>query len=179
MNMLKGYYAYLAIAGGVLLRLVMQSNWMLQIVALALISVGAWSLQQVSRWFFRASIAADVRIGLRLICAPALIPPGLLRIVLEYVSLVPVLLTGCLLLMAFMEQMRGAGRGTVFEWAVLIVWSAGYILTILMALGCSNEAAMGLLTTVVNTLTVLGHIALLADTFRAQREYLRTEAEKT
>ena len=38
---------------------------------------------------------------------------------------------------------------------------------------------MGLLTTVVNTLTVLGHIALLADTFRAQREYLRTEAEKT
>ena len=83
MNMLKGYYAYLAIAGGVLLRLVMQSNWMLQIVALALISVGAWTLvfsrEHCSRCVHRAAAdlcsgsdpagAAAHRVGIRIACA--------------------------------------------------------------------------------------------------------------
>ena len=54
MKLIRGYYAYLAIAGGLLLGLVLQSNWMLQIVAYALISAGALSLQQVSCWFLRA-----------------------------------------------------------------------------------------------------------------------------
>ena len=83
MKLIRGYYAYMAIAGGLLLGLVLQSNWMLNIVAYALISAGALSLQQVSRWFLRASIAADVCIGFEVVCGPAVLPPGLLRMVLE------------------------------------------------------------------------------------------------
>ena len=52
MKLIRGYYAYLAIAGGLLLGLALQDNWMLQIMGYALISAGALSLQQVSRWFF-------------------------------------------------------------------------------------------------------------------------------
>ena len=65
MKLIRCYYAYLAIAGGLLIGLALQDNWMLQIVGYALISAGALSLQQVSRWFLRASIAADVCIGLK------------------------------------------------------------------------------------------------------------------
>lgn len=178
MKLIRGYYAYLAIAGGLLLGLILQSNWMLQIVAYALISAGALSLQQVSRWFLRASIAADVCIGFEVVCGPGILSPGLFRMVLEYASLVPLLLTGCMLLMAYLSQMRDAGRGTLIEWAVLVVWSAGFILTLLMAPGWLNDYALALVVTAINTLTVLGYIALLADTFRAQKEYIRTEGEK-
>ena len=178
MKLIRGYYAYLAIAGGWLLRLVLQQNWMLQVVAYALIAAGALSLQQVSRWFRRASIAADVCIVFQVVCGPAVIPAGLFRTVLEYASLVPLLLTGCMLLMAFMAQMRDAGRSTLLEWAIFVVWSAGLILTLLMAPGWLNDYALALIVTAVNTLTGLGYIALLADTFRAQKEYIRTEGEK-
>ncbi|MGO5028754.1 hypothetical protein [Candidatus Agathobaculum pullicola] len=178
MKLIRGYYAYLAIAGGLLLGLVLQNNWMLQIVAYALISAGALSLQQVSRWFLRASITADVCIGFEVVCGPAVVPPGLFRMVLEYASLVPLLMVGCMLLMAFMAQMRDAGRGTGIEWVIFVVWSAGFILTLLMAPGWLNDMALSLTMTAVNTLTVLGYIALLADTFRAQKEYIRTEGEK-
>lgn len=177
MKLIRGYYAYMAIAGGLLLGLVLQSNWMLNIVAYALVSAGALSLQQVSRWFLRASITADVCIGFEVVCGPAVLPPGLLRMVLEYASLVPLLLTGCMLLMAYITQMRDAGRGTLIEWAIFVVWSAGFILTLLMAPGWLNDMALSLIVTAVNTLTVLGYIALLADTFRAQKEYIRTEGE--
>ena len=177
MKLIRGYYAYLAIAGGLLLGLVVRDNWMLQIVGSALISAGALSLQRVSRWFLRASIAADVSIGFTVLCGPGVLPPGLGRMALEYASLVPLLLTGCMLLLAYIDQMRAAGRGALAEWAVFIVWSAGWILTLLMAPGWLNDYALALTVTAVNTLTVLGYIALLADTFRAQKEYIRTEGE--
>lgn len=178
MKLIRGYYAYLAIAGGLLLGLVLQSNWMLQIVAYAFISAGALSLQQVSCWFLRASVAADVCIGFEVVCGPAVLPPGMLRMVLEYASLVPLLLTGCMLLMAYITQMRNAGCGTFVEWAIFVVWSAGFILTLLMAPGWLNDMALSLTVTAVNTLMVIGYIALLADTFRAQKEFIRTEGEK-
>lgn len=178
MKLIRGYYAYLAIAGGLLLKLALQDNWMLQIVGYALISAGALSLQQVSRWFLRASIAADVCIGFEVVCGPAVLPPGLIRMVLEYASLVPLLLTGCMLLMAYQAQMRAAERGIIIEWVIFTVWSASFILTLLMAPGWLNDMALSLTVTAVNTLMVLGYIALLVDTFRAQKEYIRTEGEK-
>lgn len=178
MKLIRGYYAYLAIAGGLLLALAVRDNWMLRVVAYALISAGALSLQQGSRWFLRASIAADVRIGLEVICGPGILPPGLVRMALEYASLVPLLLTGCMLLMAYMEQMRASARGTLVEWAVFVVWSTGFILTLLLLPGWLNDMAFALVLTAANTLTVVGYIALLADTFRAQKEYIRTEGEK-
>lgn len=177
MKLLRGYYAYLAIAGGLLLGLVLPDNWMLQIVAYALLSAGALSLQRVSRWFLRASIAADVCIGFELLGGTPVLPAGLGRIALQYASLVPLLLTGCMLLLAYREQMRAAARGTVVEWLIFVVWSAGYILTLLMAPGWLNDYVLALTVTAVNTLTVAGRIALLADTFRAQKEYIRTEGE--
>ena len=97
---------------------------------------------------------------------------------LEYASLVPLLLTGCMLLMAYQAQMRAAERGIIIEWVIFAVWSAGFILTLLMAPGWLNDMALSLTVTAVNALTVLGYIALLVDTFRAQKEYIRTEGEK-
>ena len=150
MKLLRGYYAYLAIAGGWLLRLVLQDNWMLQIVAFALISAGALSLQRVSRWFMRASIAADVCIGFEVVCGSAVLPPSLFRMALEYASLVPLLLTGCMLLLAYMEQMRAGERGTIIEWLIFVVWSAGFILTLLMSPGWLNDYALALVVTAVS-----------------------------
>ena len=40
MKLLKGYYAYLAIAGGFLLCLAAQENWALQMLAFALVYAG-------------------------------------------------------------------------------------------------------------------------------------------
>lgn len=99
MKLLKGYYAYLAVSGGLLLGLAAQNNWALQMLAFALVSAGALSVQNASRWYMRASIAADVTMAFKLILGPAVIPPCLLRIVLRYAALVPLLLTGCMLLM--------------------------------------------------------------------------------
>lgn len=87
MKLLKGYYAYLAVAGGFLLSFAAKDNWALQMLAYGLISAGALSLQGVSRWYMRASVAADVKMVFSLVLGPAVIPPGLLRIVLYYMAL--------------------------------------------------------------------------------------------
>ena len=47
MKLLKGYYAYLAVAGGFLLSFAAKDNWALQMLAYGLISAGALSLQGV------------------------------------------------------------------------------------------------------------------------------------
>ena len=113
MKLLKGYYAYLAIAGGFLLCLAAKDNWALQMLAFALVSAGALSVQGVSRWYMRASIAADVKMVFSLALGPAVIPPGLLRIALYYIGLVPLLLTGCMLLMGVKDQMHKIGHSTL------------------------------------------------------------------
>ena len=177
MKLLKGYYAYLAIAGGFLLCLAAQENWALQMLAFALVSAGALSVQGVSRWYMRASIAADVKMVFSLALGPAVIPPGLLRIALYYIGLVPLLLTGCMLLMGVREQIAKAGNGTAAEWAVLVLWSAGLILSLLAAPGWLNDYLMTVVTTVVNTLVPVGYVALIVEMFRAQRIYLQTEEQ--
>ena len=55
MKLLKGYYAYLAVAGGFLLSFAAKDNWALQMLAYGLISAGALSLQGVSRWYMRCA----------------------------------------------------------------------------------------------------------------------------
>ena len=70
MKLLKGYYAYLAVSGGLLLSLAAQNNWALQMLAFALVSAGALSVQNASRWYMRASIAADVTMAFKLILGP-------------------------------------------------------------------------------------------------------------
>lgn len=175
MKLLKGYYAYLAVSGGLVLNLAVQNNWMLRIVAFALISAGALSVQSASRWYTRASVAADVCMAFALVLGPAVIPAGLLRIVLQYASLVPLLLTGCMLLMGVKEQMEKAGNGTVAEWAVLVLWSAGLILSLLAAPGWLNDYLTPVVTTVLNTLIPVGYVALIVEMFRAQRIYLQEE----
>lgn len=140
MELLKGYYAYLAVSGGLLLGLAAQNNWALQMLAFALVSAGALSVQNVSRWYMRASIAADVTMAFKLILGPAVIPPGLLRIVLQYAALVPLLLTGCMLLMGVKDQMHKIDRSPLPEWVLLVVWSTGCILTLLIAPGWLNAA---------------------------------------
>ena len=108
MKLLKGYYAYLAVSGGLLLSLAAQNNWALQMLAFALVSAGALSVQNASRWYMRASIAADVKMVFSLVLGPAVIPAGLLRIVLYYSGLVPLLLTGCMLLLGVHCWQSGA-----------------------------------------------------------------------
>ena len=177
MKLLKGYYAYLAVSGGLLLGLAAQNNWALQILAFALVSAGALSVQNVSRWYMRASIAADVTMAFKLILGPAVIPPGLLRIVLLYAALVPLLLTGCMLLMGVKDQMHKIEHSTLPEWALLVVWSAGYILVLVSAPGWLNDYLFNTVWTLANTCISIGTVALIVEMFRAQRIYLQTEEQ--
>ena len=177
MKLLKGYYAYLAVSGGLLLGLAAQNNWALQMLAFALVSAGALSVQNVSRWYMRASIAADVTMAFKLILGPAVIPPGLLRIVLQYAALVPLLLTGCMLLMGVKDQMHKIEHSTLPEWALLVVWSAGYILVLVSAPGWLNDYLFNTVWTLANTCISIGTVALIVEMFRAQRIYLQTEEQ--
>ena len=177
MKLLKGYYAYLAVSGGLLLGLAAQNNWALQMLAFALVSSGALSVQNASRWYMRASIAADVTMAFKLVLGPAVIPPGLLRIVLYYIGLVPLLLTGCMLLMGVKEQMHKIEHSTLPEWALLAVWSAGYILVLVSAPGWLNDYLFNTVWTLANSLISIGGVALIVEMFRAQRIYLQTEEQ--
>ena len=177
MKLLKGYYAYLAVSGGLLLGLAAQNNWALQMLAFALVSAGALSVQNASRWYMRASIAADVTMAFKLILGPAVIPPGLLRIVLQYAALVPLLLTGCMLLMGVKDQMHRAENSVLPEWALLAVWSAGYILVLVSAPGWLNDYLFNTVWTLANSLISIGGVALIVEMFRAQRIYLQTEEQ--
>lgn len=177
MKLLKGYYAYLAVSGGLLLGLAAQHNWALQMLAFALVSAGALSVQNASRWYMRASIAADVTMAFKLILGPAVIPPGLLRIVLQYAALVPLLLTGCMLLMGVKDQMHKIEHSTLPEWALLVVWSAGYILVLVSAPGWLNDYLFNTVWTLANTCISIGTVALIVEMFRAQRIYLQTEEQ--
>ena len=177
MKLLKGYYAYLAVSGGLLLGLAAQHNWALQMLAFALVSAGALSVQNASRWYMRASIAADVTMAFKLVLGPAVIPPGLLRIVLYYIGLVPLLLTGCMLLMGVKEQMHKIEHSTLPEWALLAVWSAGYILVLVSAPGWLNDYLFNTVWTLANSLISIGGVALIVEMFRAQRIYLQTEEQ--
>lgn len=177
MKLLKGYYAYLAVSGGLLLGLAAQHNWALQILAFALVSAGALSVQNASRWYMRASIAADVTMAFKLILGPAVIPPCLLRIVLQYAALVPLLLTGCMLLMGVKDQMHKIEHSTLPEWALLVVWSAGYILVLVSAPGWLNDYLFNTVWTLANTCISIGTVALIVEMFRAQRIYLQTEEQ--
>ena len=168
MKLLKGYYAYLAVSGGLLLGLAAQNNW---------VSAGALSVQNASRWYMRASIAADVTMAFKLILGPAVIPPCLLRIVLQYAALVPLLLTGCMLLMGVKDQMHKIDRNTLPEWVLLVVWSTGCILTLLIAPGWLNDYLAPLAAKAANTLLPIGYVALIVEMFRAQRVYLQTEEQ--
>ena len=177
MKLLKGYYAYLAVSGGLVLNLAVQGNWMLRIVAFALVSAGALSVQSASRWYTRASIAADVCMAFSLVLGPAVIPAGLLRIALYYIGLVPLLLTGCMLLMGVKDQMHKIGHSTLPEWVLLVVWSAGYILVLVSAPGWLNDYLFNTVWTLANTCISIGTVALIVEMFRAQRIYLQTEEQ--
>lgn len=177
MKLLKGYYAYLAVSGGLLLGLAAQNNWALQMLAFALVSAGALSVQNASRWYMRASIAADVTMAFKLILGPAVIPPCLLRIVLQYAALVPLLLTGCMLLMGVKDQMHKIEHSTLPEWILLVVWSAGYILVLVSAPGWLNDYLFNTVWTLANTCISIGTVALIVEMFRAQRIYLQTEEQ--
>ena len=58
MKLLKGYYAYLAVSGGLLLSLAAQHNWALQILAFALVSAaGHFCVQSGSTLARRATVS--------------------------------------------------------------------------------------------------------------------------
>ena len=177
MKLLKGYYAYLAVSGGLLLGLAAQNNWALQMLAFALVSAGALSVQNASRWYMRASVAADVKMVFSLVLGPAVIPVGLLRIALYYIGLVPLLLTGCMLLMGVKDQMHKIGHSTLPEWVLLVIWSAGYILVLVSAPGWLNDYLFNTVWTLANSLISIGGVALIVEMFRAQRIYLQTEEQ--
>ena len=165
MKLLKGYYAYLAVSGGLLLGLAAQNNWHRQMLAFALVSAGALSVQNASRWYMRASIAADVTMAFKLILGPAVIPPGLLRIVLLYVRRAAAAhrlhaADGC--------QRPDAIRSTAAplpEWVLLVVWSTGCILMLLIAPGWLNDYLAPLAAKAANTLLPIGYVALIVEMF--------------
>ena len=81
--MFKSYYASVLIAVGAALLIAAPENWMLQIVAYALLSGGALMLQSASRWYFRASVAADAMILLTILGGTPVLGPGLVHILLS------------------------------------------------------------------------------------------------
>ena len=188
MSMLKGYYAFFAIAGGLVLRLavsggqmfgigVLAGNWMLEVVSFALVAAGALALQKSSPWFLRASIVADVLIVLTIVGIPGALPAAVTGAV-DIAALVPTLLLGAMLACAAADIMREAGGGTLLEWGVLALWSAGYILWLLLFLPVWSEPVVLLGGRIGVLVLPLGHIALLLDIFRAQQQYIRLEVEK-
>lgn len=177
--MMKGYYASFLIAGGAVLMLVLPDNWMLQIVAYALISGGAVLLQSASRWYFRASIAADVMILLTILGGTPVLGPGLAHIILSYVGDAVRWIMGCLLFCAFGAVMRAACRSATLEWVLLAVWSVGCILPVLSVLMGVNDVTAQQVARLTTILQPLGCIVLLLDAFRAQKEYIRLEVDKT
>ena len=112
-----------------------------------------------------------------LVLGPAGIPVGLLRIALYYIGLVPLLLTGCMLLLGVKEQMQKIEHSTLPEWALLAVWSAGYILVLVSAPGWLNDYLFNTVWTLANSLISIGGVALIVEMFRAQRIYLQTEEQ--
>ena len=72
--------------------------------------------------------------------------------------------------------MQGAER--FVEWAIFVVWSAGFILTPPTAPGWLNDMALSLTVTAVNTLMVIGYIALLAVYIPRAEKIHRYEGEK-
>ena len=180
MKEIKGYYAYLMIVGGLILSLAAARNWMLCIVAYALISGGALALSRVSLHYQWASIAADVLIVLQMLGRGAVAMFGdssrMAQLLLEVASLVPYLLAGCFLLLGAAQQFRAAGSGARLEWLLLVVWSASVILPLLLLLGGGllNEWTFAYAAKAAGMLRPAGLIALIVELFRAQKEYIRT-----
>ena len=177
--MLKNYYASILIVIGAVLLIAAPENWMLQVVAYGLISGGSLLLQTASRWYFRASIAADGMILLTILGGTPVLGPGLIPIALSYVGDAVQWIMGCLLFCAFGAVMRAADRSAAPEWVLLAVWSVGCILPILSAVMGLNEALLEQVAQLTAVLQPLGCIALLLDAFRAQKEYIRLEVDKT
>ncbi len=177
MKLLKGYYAYLAVAGGFLLSFAAKDNWALQMLAYGLISAGALSLQGVSRWYMRASIAADVKMVFSLVLGPAVIPPGLLRIALYYIGLVPLLLTGCMLLMGVKDQMHKIEHSTLPEWVLLVSLECGLHPRARQRPRLAERLSVQHRVDVGQYLHLHRHVALIVEMFRAQRIYLQTEEQ--
>ena len=158
--MFKSYYASILIAVGAALLIAAPENWMLQIVAYALLSGGALMQQSASRWYFRASVAADA-------------------IILSYVGDAVQWILGCLLFCAFGAVMRATGKKAALEWILLAVWSVSCILPILSALMGVNDVTAQQAAQLTTILYPLGCIALLLDAFRAQKESIRLEGDNT
>ena len=176
--MLKSYYASILIAIGAVLLIAAPENWMLQIVAYALLSGGALMQQSASRWYFRASIAADAMILFTILSSAPLFGPGVVQIILTYIGDAVQWIMGCLLFCAFGAVIRAAGKKAALEWVLLAVWSVGCILPILSALMGVNDVTAQQVAQLTAILHPLGCVALLLDAFRAQKEYIRLEVDK-
>lgn len=178
--MVKGYYAYLLMIAGLILRLAGAQSALLQLAAYVLITVGALMLSQVAPSYRWAGVAGIVLVVLKLLDRGAVTLLGdslrTAQLLLEIAALVPYLLLGCFLLRGIAQQFRAAGESTTAEWLLLIVWSAGVLLSLLLYFGGGvlNETAFSYAAQAAGVLKPVGLIALLADLFRAQKEYIRT-----
>ena len=177
--MLKNYYASILIVIGAVLLIAAPENWMLQVVAYGLFSGGALLQQEASRWYFRASIAADGMILLTILGGTPVLGPGLIPIALSYVGDAVQWILGCLLFCAFGAVMRATGKKAALEWILLAVWGVSCILPILSALMGVNDVTAQQAAQLTTILYPLGCIALLLDAFRAQKESIRLEGDNT
>jgi len=166
MGALKGYYAYLATAGGILLELCTGGSWVLRVTALMLVTAGAHSLRGVSRWYQRASVTADVTIVLEVVFGPKAFPCNMSAQVL---CALPLAITGCMLILGVRAQFTSGGRNTALEWVLVCIWGAGVIMPALCEMGLAFDHA--------DALYAIAHIVLIAELFRAQKEYLSTEGK--
>ena len=110
MTQLTLFQGRLLLGVGAAVMIALPGNWMMQLAAFALLSAGALAWQSASRWFFYASVAADVMLFFVLLGGTPVLGPGLAHIALSYAGDAVQWITGCLLLRACGAVMCADGR---------------------------------------------------------------------
>lgn len=170
MTQLTRFQGRLLLGVGAAVMIALPGNWMMQLAAFALLSAGALAWQSASRWFFYASVAADVMLFFVLLGGTPVLGPGLAHIALSYAGDAVQWITGCLLLRACGAVMRADGRRAVFEWIALAVWSAGCLFPLLSAvLGANALTAQGI-ALAAPVLQGLGALQLIIDALFRMRK---------
>lgn len=170
MTGLTHFQGRLLLGVGAAVMIALPGNWMMQLAAFALLSAGALAWQDAARWFFYASIAADVMIFFVLLGSTPVLGAGLAHTIAATAGDVVQWITGCLLLRASAAVMAADGRRTVPEWLALLVWSAGCLFPILSACMGVNALAAQWIGLLAPILQGLGALLLIVDALFRMRK---------
>lgn len=174
----RRFFAYQALAACALLQFV--PNWMVLLCGWGLGVYGASELAARGARHYGAAVVFGGASMVLTIAGPVLTgmtgPSAGLVVLLslfELAKLLCALLFTVLVCLGLCAQFRAAGYGGRIEWALLVLFSAGYLLALCVMVGVTlewvNGLTAGFAVNVVNVVTILASVALIADLFRAQK----------